>query len=89
MIELKGKYGEAKVFTEIVEDEAIKQVIGLLNEPFTENQRIRMMPDIHAGAGCVVGTTMTIQDKVVPNLVGVDIGCGVYVGKIKQKDVDF
>lgn len=89
MLELNGKYGKAKVFTDIVENEAIKQVISLLNEPFIENQRIRMMPDIHAGAGCVVGTTMTIQDKVVPNLVGVDIGCGVYVGKIKQKDVDF
>lgn len=89
MIELIGKYGKAKIFTELVEEAAINQVKELLEEPFTEGQKIRMMPDIHAGKGCVVGTTMTITDKIVPNLTGVDIGCGIYVGKLNVKDIDF
>ena len=74
MMELKGKYNTAKVFTDVVAQSAISQVIELLNQEFTAGSRIRMMPDIHAGAGCTIGTTMTITDKVVPNLVGVDIG---------------
>ena len=75
MIELTGKYGTAKVFTNIVDNESISQVINLLNQPYIEGSKVRMMPDIHAGAGCTIGTTMTITDKVCPNLVGVDIGC--------------
>lgn len=85
---IDGLNGQAKIFTDLVEDEAIRQVKELLDEPFTKGQTIRMMPDIHAGKGCVVGTTMTITDKVVPNLVGVDLGCGVYVGKIMEKEID-
>lgn len=89
MKEVRGKFGSAKIFTNLVEDAAVLQVEELLNEPFTEGLKIRMMPDIHAGKGCVVGTTMTIVDKVVPNLVGVDIGCGVYVGKTDAVNIDF
>lgn len=89
MLELRGKFNEAKIFTDVIEGEAISQIIGLLNEPFTENSKIRLMPDVHPGAGCTVGLTMSITDKVVPNLVGVDVGCGVFVGKISEKDVDF
>ena len=73
MIEMKGKYNEAKIFTDVVDSASIAQVQELCNQEFTAGSRIRLMPDIHAGAGCTIGTTMTITDKVVPNLVGVDI----------------
>jgi len=77
MIELQGKCNTAKVFTDNIENEAISQIINLLNQEFVSGSKIRIMPDTHAGAGCTIGTTMTITDKVVPNLVGVDIGCGM------------
>lgn len=63
MIELNGKYNTAKVFTDVVDQSAISQVIELLNQEFTAGSRIRMMPDIHAGAGCTIGTTMTITGQ--------------------------
>lgn len=88
MIELRGKYGEAKVYTDVVDNESISQVINLLNQPYVEGSRVRMMPDIHAGAGCTIGTTMTIQDKICPNLVGVDIGCGMETIRIKEKHIE-
>ena len=88
MIELRGKYGEAKVYTDVVDNESISQVINLLNQPYVEGRRVRMMPDIHAGAGCTIGTTMTIQDKICPNLVGVDIGCGMETIRIKEKHIE-
>lgn len=88
MIELKGKYAEAKVFTDVVDSESVSQVINLLNQPYVEGSRIRMMPDIHAGAGCTIGTTMTIRNKVCPNLVGVDIGCGMETIRIKEKHME-
>ena len=84
MIELRGKYAEAKIFTNMVDNESISQVIELLNQPYISGSRVRMMPDIHAGAGCTIGTTMTISDKICPNLVGVDIGCGMEVVRIKE-----
>lgn len=82
MIELQGKYNTAKVFTDNVEQTAVGQIIELCNQEFVKGNKIRIMPDTHAGAGCTIGTTMTIKDKIVPNLVGVDIGCGMYVTKI-------
>ena len=88
MIELRGKYAGAKVFTDVVDQESISQVISLLNQPYAEGSRVRMMPDIHAGAGCTVGTTMTIGDKVCPNLVGVDIGCGMETVRLKEKHME-
>lgn len=88
MIELHGKYNTAKVFTDNIDSETISQVIQLLNQPFISDNTIRIMPDCHAGAGCVVGTTMTLTDKVVPNLVGVDIGCGMYAVKLEEKNID-
>ena len=75
MITLKGKYGEAKVFTDNVEETAMSQIVNLLNQPFAEGSNVRIMPDVHAGAGCVIGFTANLTDKVIPNLVGVDIGC--------------
>lgn len=88
MIELKGKYNEAKIFTDVVDEAAISQVLLLLNQEFVSGSKIRLMPDIHAGAGCTIGTTMTITDKIVPNLVGVDIGCGMETIRIKEKQVE-
>lgn len=88
MIELKGKYNTAKIFTDVVDESSISQVMLLLNQEFVSNSKIRMMPDIHAGAGCTIGTTMTISDRIVPNLVGVDIGCGMEVIQIKEKHIE-
>ena len=89
MIELNGKYNKAKVFTDNVEETATSQIIELCNQEFVKDSKIRIMPDTHAGAGCTIGTTMTMKDKVVPNLVGVDIGCGMYCVKLKDKGIDF
>ncbi|MGG5343172.1 RtcB family protein [Enterococcus sp. AZ192] len=84
MLTIKGKYNEAQVYTEMLDDATIGQIISLCNQEFAKESQIRIMPDTHSGSGCVIGTTMTIQDKVVPNLVGVDIGCGLYVVKLKK-----
>lgn len=88
MIEIQGKYNTAKVFTDVVDEDSIAQVQLLCNQAFVTDSRIRLMPDIHAGAGCTIGTTMTISDKIVPNLVGVDIGCGVEVVRCKEKHIE-
>jgi RNA-splicing ligase RtcB len=85
MIILEGKYNTAKVFTNNIEESASTQIINLMNQEFVSGAKIRIMPDTHAGAGCVIGFTADLGNKVIPNLVGVDIGCGMYVvnfGKI-------
>ena len=84
MIELRGKHNSAKVFTNNIEETAVGQIIELCNQEFTKDSKIRIMPDTHAGEGCTIGTTMTITDKVVPNMVGVDIGCGMELIKIAE-----
>lgn len=84
MMELKGKYNEAIVYTDNIDSNTIGQIIELCNEESLKDSIIRIMPDCHMGRGCTIGTTMTIKDKIVPNLVGVDIGCGmmaVTIGK--------
>jgi len=92
MLELTGKYNTAKVFTDNIDSETISQVIQLMNMPYMEDCQTRIMPDCHAGAGCVVGTTIQLRDKVVPNLVGVDIGCGMLAvrldGNVDLKKLD-
>ena len=88
MFSLQGKYNHAKVFATIVDNDVISQITSLLNSSLVKNSKIRIMPDTHAGSGCVIGTTMTINDKVAPQLVGVDIGCGMLAIKLKEKDVD-
>ncbi len=88
-MELKAKYNTCKVFTGNIDNETISQLINLLNQPFIEDEKIRIMPDCHAGKGCVIGTTMTLDhNRVVPDLVGVDIGCGMRAIKLKEKNID-
>lgn len=88
MIEIKGKYNTAKVFTDQIEEGAIEQIRTLCDMEFVRDSKIRIMPDVHEGAGCTIGTTMTITDKVVPNLVGVDIGCGMETACIRNKHLE-
>jgi len=86
MFELTGQYATAKVFSDVGEDKAVSQIIELLNQSFTHGKSVRIMPDYHAGAGCVIGFTAELGEIVIPNLVGVDIGCGMHVtnlGKVK------
>ncbi|MBQ1904322.1 MAG: RtcB family protein [Ruminococcus sp.] len=88
MIGLNGKYNSATVYTDLIDQGAVAQIIELCDQPMSEGARIRIMPDVHAGAGCTIGTTMTITDKVVPNIVGVDIGCGMETVKLKEKHIE-
>ena len=88
MLEIKGKYNTAVCYTKVIEDEAVEQIRRMMDTPFAEGSKVRIMPDVHTGAGCTIGTTMTVTDKVVPNVVGVDIGCGMYTVKLDTKDID-
>ncbi|MBR2576235.1 MAG: RtcB family protein [Firmicutes bacterium] len=88
MIEIKGKYSTAKVFTQTLEPSAEGQIRTMCDQPFTAGSKIRIMPDVHAGKGCTIGTTMTIGEYVVPNIVGVDIGCGMDTVLLKEKRID-
>ena len=87
MIEISGKYNKAKVFTSTLDDASRNQIENLCNQSFVEGAILRLMPDVHAGAGCTIGTTMTIGNKIVPNLVGVDIGCGMETVIIKANEL--
>lgn len=86
MFTMDSKYGTVKVYAKTIEEEAVSQIYAVANSPVGENAHIRIMPDAHAGAGCVIGTTMVVKDKICPNLVGVDIGCGV---DFVKTDIDF
>jgi RNA-splicing ligase RtcB len=88
MILITGKYNTAKIYTDELENSARGQIQKLLDLDFVEGSQIRIMPDVHAGAGCTIGTTLTITDKVVPNLVGVDIGCGMETVKLSKKRIN-
>ena len=89
MIEVKGKHNTAICFTGELEAAAAEQIRTLCDRPEFADSKIRIMPDVHAGLGCTIGTTMTISDKVVPNMVGVDIGCGMETVELAQKSIDF
>ena len=88
MFEIKGKINTAICYAKVVEDEAIEQIRRMCDYDFTENSKIRIMPDVHAGKGCTIGTTMTVTDKAVPNIVGVDIGCGMYTVNLGKDEID-
>lgn len=89
MLEIKGKVNTAVCFAKTVENESIEQIQRMCDHEFTRGSRIRIMPDVHAGKGCTIGTTMTIQDKAVPNIVGVDIGCGMYTVRLNTSHIAF
>ena len=88
MFEIKGKVNTALCYAKVVEDEAIEQIRRMCDYDFTEGSKIRIMPDVHAGKGCTIGTTMTIAGKAVPNIVGADIGCGMYTVNLGKADID-
>ena len=90
MVTLNGQYNNAQVFTDNLDDKSAEQITEMLNQVWIKDAKVRMMPDVHPGKGCTIGTTMTITDKIVPNLVGVDIGCSVSVYKLKSPiEIDF
>ncbi len=88
MFEIKGKVNTAVCYAKVVEDAAVEQIRRMCDYPLTEGSKVRIMPDVHAGKGCTVGTTMTVIDKACPNIVGVDIGCGMYTVRLKDRDPD-
>lgn len=89
MIEITGKYTNAKIYTNTPQEVAIGQIKELVNQSFMDGTKVRIMPDYHAGKGCVIGTTIQLNNRVVPNLVGVDVGCGVLVSEIGAGALDF
>ena len=89
MIEIKGTHNTARCFCETLEDTAARQIQTVCNQAAFADCKIRIMPDVHAGMGCTIGTTMTIHDKVVPGMVGVDIGCGMETVELAEHDIDF
>lgn len=88
MVEITGAFNTALCYTGEVEDSAYEQIEKVCNEEAFADSKIRIMPDVHAGIGCTIGTTMTITDKVVPNMVGVDIGCGMLTINLGKIDID-
>lgn len=89
MLEIRGNRNTAICYATVVEDDAIEQIRRMCDHDFTCGSKIRIMPDVHSGKGCTIGTTMTVTDKVVPNIVGVDIGCGMYTVELGKVDIDF
>lgn len=89
MFNLNGKHGEASIFTDNIEASAISQIQSILNQPFCENNKVCIMPDVHTGSTCPIGTTITIKDCVVPNMVSGDIGCGLDVAILKEKHFEW
>ncbi len=88
MLEIKGKISTAVCYAKVIEEEAIEQIRRMCDYEFTEGSQIRIMPDVHAGKGCTIGTTMTVKDKAVPNIVGVDIGCGMYTVNLGKGELN-
>ena len=89
MIDIQGKYNMARCFVDEIDKTAAGQIKAVCDVEAFSQSKIRIMPDVHAGLGCTIGTTMTIIDKVVPGMVGVDIGCGMETVKIQETEIDF
>ena len=89
MLEIQGTFATAKVFAETVDESAVKQIETLCSQPFTKGAKIRIMPDVHAGKGCTIGFTADLGEMVIPNIVGVDIGCGMLCVKLGKVEIDF
>ena len=88
MLEIKGAVTTAICYANIIEEEAVEQIRRMCDQEFTKDCQVRIMPDVHAGKGCTIGTTMTVKDKAVPNVVGVDIGCGMYTVNLGKQEID-
>lgn len=89
MEEIIGTVTTAISYAKTIDELAKEQIKRMCDNEFTSGSKIRIMPDVHAGRGCTIGTTMTIQDKAVPNIVGVDIGCGMLTIKLEDSKIDF
>ena len=89
MFEIKGAMATAICYAKTVEDGAIEQIRRMCDYELTKDCKVRIMPDVHTGKGCTIGTTMTVIDKACPNIVGVDIGCGMYTVRLAEKELDF
>ena len=89
MIEIIGTFNTAKCFASTLEDGAREQIKAVCDTEAFASSKIRIMPDVHAGKGCTIGTAMTITDKIVPSMVGVDIGCGMYTVYLGNINIDF
>ncbi len=86
---INGTYNSAIVYTDIIEDTAREQIEQLCSQEFVKGCKIRIMPDAHAGKGCVIGFTADLGEMVIPNIVGVDIGCGMLTVELGNIDIDF
>ena len=89
MFEIKGKVNTAICYASVIEEFAVEQIRTMCDYALTEGSRVRIMPDAHSGTGCTIGTTMTVTDKACPNIVGVDIGCGMYTVRLEDRELDF
>ena len=89
MVTIQGLYNTAVCYTPELEELAAKQIKAVCDQAEFAGCKIRIMPDVHAGKGCTIGTTMTIQDKIVPGMVGVDIGCGMETVELAEREIDF
>lgn len=89
MVKIEGLYNTAFCYTPVLEDAARAQIQSVCDQKEFAGCKIRVMPDVHAGKGCTIGTTMTIRDKIVPGMVGVDIGCGMETVELAEREIDF
>ena len=89
MIEIQGRFNTAICYCEEMDDTARRQIQEMCDQRLFAGSRIRIMPDVHAGTGCIIGTTMTVGDRAAPSLVGVDIGCGMETVMLKERELDF
>ena len=86
---IKGTFATAIVYTDTIDESAVAQLRTICDQPFTEGSRVRVMPDVHSGVGCVIGFTADLGELVIPNLVGVDVGCGMLTVELGRDPVDY
>lgn len=89
MRKIQGQYSEAIIYTDLIEESAVSQIKTLCDQPFTKDCKIRIMPDVHSGSGCVIGFTADLGTLVIPNIVGVDIGCGMLTVQLGKEEPDY
>lgn len=88
-MEVKANGNVACVYADLIEDQAVQQIQAIMEHPAFANEKIAIMPDCHAGKGCVIGFTASYSDSIIPNLVGVDIGCGMLAVNVGKVEIDF